>query len=167
MRTACTVWRQKGCTRLWEERCSKWEKAPHVYRQGISTCTGNLIEFGETPAKPYFLWAYAMMIDTRNWVLSQIHLLAVLELRVFIFIKIAIEIKQLPKKKQRKPNRHHVTFPSFSSQLRISQGLISWNKSILKYFTTCTSCRLIRSSFSWLLRSSFLRFCLPISCLVR
>lgn len=21
---------------------------------------------GETPAKPYFLWAYAMMIDTRN-----------------------------------------------------------------------------------------------------
>lgn len=70
MRTACTVWRQKGCTRLWEERCSKWEKAPHVYRQGISTCTGNLIEFGETPAKPYFLWAYAMMIDTRNWTMQ-------------------------------------------------------------------------------------------------
>ena len=177
MRTACTVWRQKGCTRLWEEPCRKWEKAPHVYRQGISTCTGNLIEFGETPAKPYFLWAHARWLTRvierckhrvkTSLVLSQIHLLAALELRVFIFLNIAIEIKQLPKKKQRKPNGHHVTFPSFSSQLRISQGLISWNKSILKYFTTCTSCRLIRSSFSWLLRSSFLRFCLPISCLVR
>lgn len=28
------------------------------------------MEFGETPAKPYFLWAYAMMIDTRNWTMQ-------------------------------------------------------------------------------------------------
>ena len=29
----------------------------HMYKES---------KFGETPAKVYFLWAYAMMIDTRN-----------------------------------------------------------------------------------------------------